>query len=518
MLLNGRKKNSENDGLELQELLDLQSIVNKVALTALLDPCGCIVQINQKMLSYIGSPKEKLLNTFYFSLIENNHSAQFVDAIWSQLSKGLAWKGECCHTSANQSQFWTSSIIVPLFNSFKKIRNYQFLGTDISERKLIETSLNRNQEYLRALIRLAPSGIFLANFLGDCIYVNHRWLQTTNLNLSQCLGNGWLSAVHPDDRSRVIKAWTELVENGVPFKEQYRYVGRNKKQTWVLASAIPIHETDVAERFLRIEQDLTELKKKDALIDEQKSRLAYASKLSALYEMAGGIAHEINNPLAVIKGRSEHILQHLAAETTVDTSFIKYASERIDENVNRISRIVNSINLMARIDFNNPLAVCSVSRLLSKCLNLCEDRIDLESVQVSIENDVPDPHICCLEKEVLKSINNIINNALDALDAVDQKWIKIKVSAHSDYVEISITDSGKGIQDTIKDKIFLPFFTTKESKHAPGLGLSTSRSIIEKHGGKLFLAVNSKHTRFIVRLPKYQSTNDMNQANVHQMN
>ena len=97
---------------------------------------------------------------------------------------------------------------------------------------------------------------------------------------------------------------------------------------------------------------------------------------------------------------------------------------------------------------------------------------------------------------------NLINNAKDAILPLEERWIKVEVLDRGGWVDVAVTDSGKGVSKELLEKIMLPFFTTKPMGKGSGLGLSVSRAILENHGGSLRIDANSPNTRFIVSLPK----------------
>ncbi|MBI3556955.1 MAG: GHKL domain-containing protein [Deltaproteobacteria bacterium] len=113
-------------------------------------------------------------------------------------------------------------------------------------------------------------------------------------------------------------------------------------------------------------------------------------------------------------------------------------------------------------------------------------------------------HIECRDIQILTIIMNLVNNARDALEDQPEKWVRLHVTEENDFVEISVTDSGKGISRNIQEKIFQPFFTTKELGKGTGLGLSIAKGIVESHRGALYYDSFCANTRFIVRLPKLQ--------------
>jgi C4-dicarboxylate-specific signal transduction histidine kinase len=132
---------------------------------------------------------------------------------------------------------------------------------------------------------------------------------------------------------------------------------------------------------------------------------------------------------------------------------------------------------------------------------LCEERARNESVELRIPGISEDLQVFCRGSEISQVLVNILNNALDAVSGMEEPWVKIEVQERERCVEFGIQDCGPGVDKAIRLRIHEPFFTTKEAGKGIGLGLSISRTIVEGHGGKLWLDEKSSATRFVFTLP-----------------
>jgi PAS domain S-box-containing protein len=112
------------------------------------------------------------------------------------------------------------------------------LEVEISQREEIELQLRQSQNQYQTLTEVAPVGIFRTNILGNCIYVNERWLEIAGLTLEETLGDRWAQAIYPEDRNRVFNTWQDAVINNIPFLSEYRFINKHKKVTWVLGQAV----------------------------------------------------------------------------------------------------------------------------------------------------------------------------------------------------------------------------------------------------------------------------------------
>jgi C4-dicarboxylate-specific signal transduction histidine kinase len=246
-------------------------------------------------------------------------------------------------------------------------------------------------------------------------------------------------------------------------------------------------------------------------LKEAQAMLVQSSKLSALGEMAGGVAHEINTPLAVISIKAEQLeekVRRLDDKKQIDHAEILAATDVIGKTVQRISKIVSGLKSFARDGSKDPMSTVSVTALITDALSLCAEKFASDGIQLKVNSTSPldGKEFCvpCRETEIIQVLINLLNNSFDAIQGLPERWIQISVDGDRDFVNIHIIDSGKGISQEIQTKIMQPFFTTKEIGKGTGLGLSISRGIVESHSGKLFLDQNSQHTKFTIQLPLHR--------------
>lgn len=234
----------------------------------------------------------------------------------------------------------------------------------------------------------------------------------------------------------------------------------------------------------------------------QEAKSQYTAKLVSIGEMAAGIAHEINNPLAIIQGSSDQIEKITGKPETDIAKLIEYNS-KIQKTVGRISKIVRSLKGLARNGENDQFVNFQFNTILEPCIEICRQRFRDEKVNFEIAPFAPDLKFYGQEVQLSQVLMNLINNAFDAaIDNEHPRWVKIEISEATEYADIRISDSGKGIPAHIKNRIMEPFFTTKPINKGTGLGLSISKNILEVHGGSLILDENVPNTTFIMRIKK----------------
>lgn len=209
-------------------------------------------------------------------------------------------------------------------------------------------------------------------------------------------------------------------------------------------------------------------------------------KLTAIGELSARIAHDLRNPLSVIKNVAEIIkLQYPSNDKRLQDHFAK-----LENSVQRMSHQIDDVLNFVR---TTPLEkkITSVKEIVTKSI----DDLDLPR-DISIEQPLTDERIDCDEQKIRTAISNILLNAIQAIDG--KGVISIKISGYTKHITIDISDSGPGIPEDVMPHIFDPLFTTRQ--RGTGLGLSSCKNIIEQHGGKI--SVKNRPTTFTITLPR----------------
>lgn len=242
--------------------------------------------------------------------------------------------------------------------------------------------------------------------------------------------------------------------------------------------------------------DTEDRKRAQRELEKTRAQAQESARLAALGVMAGGIAHEINNPLQVIRALAE-----LLKRDDVD---VLQASAKIEATTDRVAKIIAGLRSFARDGHDYPLEEIEVEPLISDVMDLARLSQPRHRVRIEVE-PIPEALLIeCRRTEIGQVLINLMNNAFDAIRDLPDPWIRIRVKELPEEVKISVEDCGPGISPEIAEKIMVPFFTTKEIGKGTGLGLSISRSIAEGHHGSLVLERSSHPTTFVLTIPKHQ--------------
>ncbi len=256
----------------------------------------------------------------------------------------------------------------------------------------------------------------------------------------------------------------------------------------------------------QMKREIEERKRAEKSLKSAQAQLIQSGKLASIGELAAGIAHELNQPLMVIRTTGQFIRRSLD-KGTVGVDALKEHFEPIDRNTRRMMNIINHLRAFSR-QSQGEFSPLNVNRLIEESFLMIGEQLRLHNIEVQ-KNLTPNPpkvlgNVNQLEQVVL----NLLTNARDAIEAKGGKepgQIEIVSRVFSDdnpWVEILIKDSGDGIsEDTLKN-IFDPFFTTKEVGKGTGLGLSISYGIIQEHQGEIEVVESSPAgTTFRMKLP-----------------
>jgi C4-dicarboxylate-specific signal transduction histidine kinase len=233
-------------------------------------------------------------------------------------------------------------------------------------------------------------------------------------------------------------------------------------------------------------------------------RMEALNKLSSIGDMAGNLAHEINNPLTIIMMTGER-LSEMSTRDQLQGSLLAKQAERITASSNRIRRITSGLRTFARDGSADPYVEFDFKSMIDEALAFCADKIRRNSVVFTTEFLSDSLRLEGRATLLSQVIVNLIGNAVDAIESRRDKWIRLQVRELGPNLEVSITDSGEGIPEKIRGKMFKVSFTTKPVGSGTGLGLGICARVVHEHQGQIYVDEKSSNTRIVIRLPKHRS-------------
>lgn len=273
----------------------------------------------------------------------------------------------------------------------------------------------------------------------------------------------------------------ELIENRKTIERaEISYVTSSGKRMWLGLTISPLKNSsgDIIGQIL-VFTDLTELK-------AFQSQMELRDRLSTLGEMSAGIAHELRNPMAVISGYTKILLKK------VDDASLP-AVESISREVAVMDRIITDF-----LSFAKPTEVMPAKVDLKELVEICVKTVTEDHEKINILMNIDGLPVIHGDDVLLRqAVTNLIQNAVESM--ADSGELRVEGDV-SDVLFLSVSDTGHGIPENIKDKIFLPFYTTKEK--GTGLGLPIVHKIVVSHGGTIKVQTNDKGTTFTIEMPK----------------
>ncbi len=297
---------------------------------------------------------------------------------------------------------------------------------------------------------------------------------------NEILNTSFLNFFVDDDKdSTARKLRTSSVLN------QIKHRGRDDRTLFVNIRISPSDDYPGRKALLITTSDITKRL-------EAEQQLIQASKMATLGEMATGIAHELNQPLSVIKTTSSFFIKKIQSAEKIDENILNNMLQKVDKNVDRAANIINHMRQFARKS-DIQLEKVPVNEVLERAFEIFSQQLKVRGIEVSWDLASGLPMISA-DPGRLEQV--FINLLLNARDAIEEKWARsgrqtdgnqITITTRTDgsKVTVDVVDTGIGIPKTVIDKLFEPFFTTKEVGKGTGLGLSISYGIVKDCGGKI---------------------------------
>lgn len=368
---------------------------------------------------------------------------------------------------------------------------------DVSKEREALVKLRKKTEELNSIYSKSPIGILELDCNLRIKRCNPAYQAMLEYTEDELVGRSILDLTHPDDKNiSQLKAQSIAFEGGQLNRLEKRFISKTGKIVWAAVVSRVLNDGVAGFRYLSMITDVTEQIQLRQELEFERAKTLRSAKLASLGEMSAGIAHEINNPLAIISG-SIGLLEKFAE----NPEKIRSKIETIKKSCDRIARIVGGLRKFSRTGEKANLKNYDLSKIIQDASILTEAKSKRHSTLVTIDSNSRSP-VLCDEVEIEQVLVNLINNAIDAVKTKPEKWVKVTLFDDANSVVIKVTDSGTGIPENVRNKLFEPFFTTKEVGEGTGLGLSITKGILDEHKATITVVTDSPNTCFEIRFPK----------------
>ena len=375
-----------------------------------------------------------------------------------------------------------------------------YLG--LSLRLTLIDNLRSNEAIFRSMFQNSLMGMMVMDLRGTITMVNETMCGMLGRYPEEMVGQPIGNWVIAEDRvilenkiHRLLKGEDSLLSL------EYRYLTLEGKEIWVKVSGNMIKAKGSPDLAFLVFENITEKIETENLLRAQHQKMFHTSKMTALGEMSGSLAHEINTPLAVIM-MSIHNLKKARAKGTLTDEFMAESFDIVSSTIERITKIIQGLRKFSRDSSKLENEIVPVIDVINDCLNLSRETFANEQIELIVDPFPKDLLVKCRPIELSQVIINLLNNSKDAIRGRDEKWVRLSFSESNLQTMIEVTDSGPQIPREIQAKIFQPFFTTKPVGVGTGLGLSISIGIVQSFGGQLEYDTKSANCRFVIKLPR----------------
>lgn len=459
-----------------------------------LDLEGRFVFANKKCAEVSGYEVSDWIGHGFASLLVPEDVSRVQEA-FLKVVQGEVRRFEVAALRADGSKFYVEIASVPEYK-FGKVVGVAGFGRDITERKQIEEALSKSEALLRESQSVAGIGSYELDISSN------RW--TSSDVLDEIMGidkefsrtvEGWVSLIHPEWRERMAQYFeVEVIGKRKRFDKEYKLVRKSDgKERWMHGlGALTFNDLGQPIRMIGTIQDITERKLAEAERENLESKLRQARKMETIGTLAGGVAHDFNNILTPILVYSDMAALELGEGHPLHSDL-----EHIIAGANRAKDLVKQILTFSRQMDNERISV-KLSPVVKEAVKLIQ--ISLPS-NIKLETDfstndaeiLGDPsqihqvlmNLCTNAHHAMRKDGGVLKVSLELVKLAESDVEQLPPLHAGEFVRLTVTDNGCGMDEATRERIFEPFFTTKAVGDGTGLGLSVVHGIVKSHDGAL---------------------------------
>jgi PAS domain S-box-containing protein len=486
---------------------NLQALVETIpALVWRARPDGHIDYVNKRLLEYLGSPVEKIVGWGWMDKVHPDDVGFKVQSWLANLEFTTSHNAYCRFQRADGTYRWFNVRGEPLRDAEGRVQNWYGVLIDIDEQKKAEQVSRENELKLRELIETLPSMIWSTTADGEPTYVNQRVIDYTGCHFDDLLNLGWKEFIHADDFPETANRFYHSIKTGESYQAIHRLRRADGQYRWHQQRAEPLR--DKRQRIVQwygVAVDIDGGKNAENELRATQAKLGRASQAATVAELSASLAHEINQPLAGIVASAETCRTWLSGGNP-NLARALAAIERIIRDGNAAADIIRRIRALFR-QMPPMKASLDINDVIDEVRRLAQHELNNRgvSIETDLTQDLPTAYFDRIQ--IQQVLMNLIRNGAEAMEVSNSRDKRLIVrSRRADgWVLVEVCDHGPGL--THPEKVFEPFYSTKES--GMGIGLAISRSIVQAHGGVLRARDNQPQgTVFSLTLPLRSEAQD----------
>ena len=374
---------------------------------------------------------------------------------------------------------------------------------DITERKKAEEALRESEERYRNVVETQSE--LICRYLPDTTltFANDAYCRFFGRSREELIGTKFIDLIPEQDRAGALAHVQTLIGNRRPVRYEHQVIGRMGRRAWQEWSDHVICSADGEIIELQgVGRDITELKRAKREARDRSREVTHLTRVANLGELSGALAHELNQPLTAILSNAQ-AAQRILAKKVIDLPEVREILNDIVIDDNRASEVIRRLRVLFKKG-EAQLQPTDINQVIMEVLGLAHSELVTHQV-IGNYHLTPDlPPVQADRIQLQQVLLNLIVNACEAMGGTEPNARTLGVSTilrDNGIVSIEVTDRGSGVPQDAMDRLFEPFYTTKEN--GLGLGLSISRSIVASHGGRLWARNNSdRGATFVVELPR----------------
>lgn len=479
-----------NEELRLSENNLRQTVNNIPGLICTMSPAGEIEQLNRPILEYFGKTAGELKGWKMTDAVHPDDLPQVIEAFTDSITNGTPYEVEHRCRRVDGVYRWFQVRGLPVHDANGKITGWYFLLNDVDDRRRAEEKLRHSEALLAEVQSVSLTGGFSwcvdkDDFtFSEEAYRIFEFEKDTQVTLRQIA-----SRVHLEDVPLLSENMARAVNGEVDldFELRLRMPDGSVKNVHTISHGARDGEGRV--EHIGAIQDITRRRQSEEALGKARSELAHVSRITSLGALTASIAHEVNQPLSGIITNASTCLRMLAADTpNVDGA--RETARRTIRDGNRMSEIITRLrSLFSRKEPATEAVDMNEAVLEVIAVTLPE----LQKTRVILRRELADdlPLVTGDRVQIQQVILNLLRNASDAMSSVDDRPrdLLVRTEAEDDQIRFSVRDAGAGFETQAAERLFEAFYTTKNE--GMGIGLSVSRTIIERHQGRLWATPNS---------------------------
>jgi PAS domain S-box-containing protein len=487
---------------ELTLLRALRRAFDDTSIISVTDARGVITYANTRFEQISGYSKSELVGQTHSLVNSKHHPPEFWRDMWKTVASGKIWTGEVCNRAKAGHSYWVHSSIAAIKDASGNVAGYISIRHDITQAKRLETDLRNGQRFQELIMETAPVGVFRTDSEGACNYVNSTWSKITGLSYEGSLNDGWITAIHPDDKYQIFGTWGDFVTGQSEFEMRWRFLRPDGTVRWVQGKASPVRsESGKILSYLGACVDVTELiATSHALETKQNEILGINTELQlkareierasqAKSMFLANMSHEIRTPLNGVLGMSQ-----LLAESHLPEKQSGLVKDIIDSG-EMLRGIINDLLDFSKIDAGSmslESRAFSPRDAIEKTIALVSRSAAAKKLNLSVtlSSDIPG-HALGDELRFRQIVLNLVGNAIKFTSAgsvtVTADWIS-QTSGTGEFV-MRVADTGIGMTEEQLRRLFNPFSQADESITrkfgGTGLGLTIAKRLAELMSGTI---------------------------------